>query len=586
MSEVTPPSHRSLVDRNVLVPMRDGTLLATDFYRPDTEVPVATILQRTPYDKSVATFYNFTLEIGRVVEAGYAVVVQDVRGRFLSEGEFEPFADEGADGADTVAWIKRQAWSNGRVGMFGASYYGLTQWLAVEAGAAVDAIAPGLSSPSVRDGWAYQGGGFQLGFTLNWAASVLAPAEILRRVAAGAGDMADLGELVAFVDDDRTAYGQTPLDGSELISRVAPYYGDWLHHPEPDAYWDRVAPATASPTTVPTLSIGGWYDIFLKGTIAGHAAASSGSECSRLVIGPWAHANMTGQYPQRNFGFGSHYQALDPTGMHLRMFDEHLRGAEHAKDAPVLIFVMGADEWRELPSWPPSDVEYRALYLGRGEEGIRAPRAGRLCADVDMATPGAVVYRYDPADPVPTLGGATFLPGLLVSANSGPWDQQPLDARDDILTFTSDPLDADLEVIGPVQMVLHVSSDAPDTDFTAKLMDVDAAGAAVILADGLVRMRYRDGVGIARSMVAGRVYEVRIDLVATANRFRRGHRIRVDVSSSNFPKYDRNLNTGGANAREHLGNAVVAENGIHLGVVYPSRIILPVVPTGMRDRDE
>lgn len=569
---------RLLIEKNVMVPMSDGTRLATDVYRPESDAPVATLLQRTPYDKDVSSFHNFTLEISKLVEAGYAVVVQDVRGRFRSEGRFEPFVDEGADGAVTVEWIADQVWSNGQVGMFGASYYGATQWLAVQAGGGVGAIAPCFTSGDMYQGWAHHGGAFRLGVNLNWVLSVLAPGELVRRIGAGEDALADLEALVNAVDDDAGTYALTPLDASPLMSRVAPYYADWLRNPEPGSYWDRRDAVTDRAASTPSLSIGGWYDIFLAGTIDGYLTAAGGPAGgrSRLVIGPWAHGNMSGQFPERSFGFGSHYQALDPTDLHLRWFDEQLRERPSNPDeAPVRMFVMGADEWWDAPSWPLPGTEYRSYFLRPSAEG---PGSGPgTLADAPLLRSDAHVaeYRYDPNDPVPTVGGATFLPGFLVSANAGPRDQAVLDDRSDVLTFVTEPLETDLAVVGPVELVLHVSSSAPDTDFTGKLVDVHPDGTAVILTDGVMRARYRDGFDRPADLVPGEVYELRVDLVATANVFRRGHRVRVDVSSSNFPKYDRNLNTGGKNAEESIAVAVIAENRVHLGPDTPSRLVLP-----------
>jgi len=575
------------VEKGLMVPMRDGVRLATDVYRPAAGSSPA-LVQRTPYDKELSAMRNFSLEPMRAAQAGYAVVVQDVRGRFASEGDFDPYRDDGNDGADTVAWAAGQEWSSGQVGMFGASYFGATQWRAAGATTgAIGAIAPMASSPRFYDGWTYQGGAFHLGLLLNWVLGYLALGDAARRLGAGEDALTDLGSLIAAFDDSAAWYERRPLNDLPLLGELAPYYNEWLAHPSYDDFWRELElPADFAGFDAPALIIGGWHDIFLMGSLAGYTGlreASGGDPARRpqLVIGPWAHGNTSGSFPDRSYGFAANYLATDPTTTHVRWFDRHLRGAENGLDEepPVKLFVMGADEWREAEDWPLPGTDYTRFYLHSGGGANGAAGDGALSTESPGEEP-ADVYVYDPDDPVPTLGGASFLPDLIVSANAGPIDQRPLDGRADVLVYETEPLERDLEAIGPVELVLFASSSALDTDFTAKLIDVHPDGRAELLTDGILRARYRDSLAEPAPLEPDRVYELRVDLVATANVFRVGHRIRLDVSSSNFPRFDRNSNTGGAIAAEPDGAAVKATNRVHHSSGRASHLVLPLIEKG------
>ena len=287
---------RIVVDKNLMVPMRDGVSLAADVYRPDGPGPFPTLVQRTPYNKEFG-LAGFSFDIMRGVQAGYAVVVQDTRGRWASGGEFNPFFDEARDGADTIAWAAAQPWSTGAVGMIGGSYFGATQWTAAtQAPEALRAIAPFVTTDQYYDGWAYQGGAFQLGFNLHWTLSSLALGEVVRRMGTGAATAQDFAALVAAVDGNDAVYGRLPLLGLPEVKELAPYYDDWLSHPSYDEFWRATAPRESyGQITVPALNMGGWYDLFLKGTLANYTGmkAQGGSDAARqyqrLVIGPWAH---------------------------------------------------------------------------------------------------------------------------------------------------------------------------------------------------------------------------------------------------------------------------------------------------------
>ena len=569
-------SSQIVVEKDVMVQMRDGVALATDVYRPADAPPLPAILQRLPYDKELSMICNSAVELSRAVQAGYVCVVQDTRGRYRSEGSFDPFVDDGRDGADTVAWVAAQSWCDGTVGMAGPSYVGATQWRAAsEAPPALKAIAPSVTAADYHDGWTYQGGAFELGFNLHWTLLSLAVGELTRRVGRGEASIDDLGALIGAVDDNDALYERAPLTDMPPLRGIAPYYFDWLAHPDYDDYWSAVAPRERwSEMTVPSLNIGGWYDLFLGGTIANYVGmkahgATPEARRPRLVIGPWSHGLSGGQFNGRSYGFMANQLALDPTALHVRWFDRHLKGIDDGLDdeAPVRIFVMGVDEWREESDWPLPDTAFTPYYLRAGGELSTEPPADEA--------PDA--YRYDPRDPVPTCGGASFLPGLFIGTNAGPRDQRAIDGRADVLTFATPPLPRDTEVTGPIELIVYAASSARDTDFTGKLVDVHPDGRAEHLTDGILRARYRDSVAKPELLEPGEVYELRIDLWATANVFKAGHRIRLDVSSSNFPRFDRNTNTGGTIAQEGEDAFRVADNTVYHDAQRPSHVVLAVV---------
>jgi putative CocE/NonD family hydrolase len=575
-----------IVEKDVEVTMRDGVALKTDVYRQAGEPGLPTLVQRLPYDKEFPALTNYVLDVMRAAKEGYAVVCQDTRGRWASGGEFHPFFDEAADGADTLAWAAAQPWSSGALGMVGGSYFGATQWLAAAQGPeALRAIAPHVTSDDYYEGWAYQGGAFQLGFNLCWCLFSLGLAEVVRQMVAGAVTPDEFGSFVASVDANRELYWRQPLSDMPALREYAPYYFEWLAHPSYDDYWRAIAPKERhDQVAVPSLNIGGWYDLFLGGTLANYCGmkARGGSDAARrprVIVGPWSHANQTGAYADRLFGTLANDVAFDLTAAQLRFFDEHLRGGGANPDAPVRLFVMGADVWRDEDDWPLPDTRYERFYLHSGGSANSAAGDGALSPEQPFAEPEDV-YLYDPRNPVPTTGGATFLPGLLVAANAGPRDQRAVEQRSDVLVYTTAPLERPLEVTGPVELVLHASSSAPDTDFTGKLVDVHPDGRATILTDGILRARYRDSPSEPAPLEPGRVYELKIDLWATSNVFAAGHRIRLEVSSSNFPRFDRNTNTGGTIAEERAQDVVQAVNRVYHDRERPSYVVLPLIERG------
>ncbi len=566
-----------LIEKNIMIPMRDGVRLATDVYRLEGSPPAPVLIARTPYNKERAVAGSDTFDVLRAVQAGYVVVIQDVRGRFASEGEFNPHFQEAQDGIDAFAWAAAQPWSNGVVGTFGGSYLGCTQWLpAREQPPALRAMAPAITFSDLYDGCIYQGGAKVL-HDLLWVVGAIVPAEIQRRVARGEKPLACEIPL-----DANMALNELPLASHPLIREYAAFYLDWLAHPTAGDYWLPASPrAGYDQIRVPALNISGWYDIFLWSTIENYTgmkrrgATEEARRHQRLILGPWTHGNFSGSFPEREFGPTASSTAIDLPGIHLRWFDRWLKGVDNGidREPPVMIFVMGIDEWRHEADWPLPDTQYRSYYLHSSGAANTLHGDGALFTEPPGDEPPDV-YLYNPLRPVPTVGGQVILPG----ANSmGPRDQRQVEARDDVLVYTTPVLEHAVEVIGPVALRLFVSSSARDTDFTGKLVDVYPDGRAIILTEGILRARYRNSLAEPELLEPGKIYELCLNLWATANVFLPGHRIRLEVSSSNFPRFDRNSNTGGNIAGETREQYQPAINRIFHDAAHPSHLILPII---------
>jgi putative CocE/NonD family hydrolase len=568
--------------KDVMVPMRDGVHLATDVYGPADGAPAPVLLQRLPYGKDQGPLIA---DVSAFVRAGYALVVQDTRGRYRSEGTFTPFLDEAADGEDTLAWLTTQPWCNGEVGMVGNSYHGATQWMAAAARSpALRAIAPSVTSDSYYDGWTYQGGALQLGFVLFWTLGHLAFAELSKRVSAGDATAEALATMIDSIDGIDDAFRVLPLVDAPVPRDLAGYYFDWLEHQTDDDFWRATAPRERyGQVTIPSLNIGGWYDCFLGGTLANYQGmkergGSAVARRPRLIIGPWAHGTNSGRFPEASFGTRADAAVFSLASHQIRFFDRYVRGlaADVDDEPPVTLFVMGANVWREEADWPLPDTRFTAYYLHSRGHAATANGDGTLSVEPPAVEP-CDVYEYDPRDPVPTIGGQTFLPGLRIGENSGPRDQRPVESRSDVLSFTTPELERDTEVTGPVELTLYAASSARDTDFTGKLVDVHPDGRAMILTEGILRARHRTAPAPPELLEPDMVYELHIDLWATANVFKAGHRIRLEVSSSNFPRFDRNTNTGGDIATDGHEDLVVATNRIYHDAARPSHVLLPLI---------
>lgn len=447
-----------LIDKSVMVPMRDGVRLATDVYRLNGAAPAPVLLARTPYDKERAVAGGSgTFDLLRGVQAGYAVVVQDVRGRYASQGDFHPHFQETSDGLDTIAWAATQPWSRGVVGMFGGSYLGCTQLLpAREQPPSLRALAPAVTFSDAYEGMAYQGGVPVL-HPLRWAVSI-APEEVRRRIAAGHPAPAGADAL----DVDSTL-AHLPLAGPLPLRDLAPFWGEWLAHPTADAYWRPISPSAGyERIAAPALHSSGWYDIFLWSTLQNYrglrqrGGTVQARRHQRVVIGPWTHANFSGSFPEREFGPAAGVDALDLAGLQLRWFDRWLKGADNGVDRepPVMLFVMGVDAWRAEADWPLPDTQYRPYYLHSGGQANTGNGDGALSTEPPGAEPPDV-YLYNPLRPVPTVGGQVILPGANAS---GPRDQRAVEARDDVLVYSTPALDRPVEATGPIALRLFAMS--------------------------------------------------------------------------------------------------------------------------------
>lgn len=559
-----------MTEKNVMVPMRDGTLLATDIYRPKSDMPVPVIVARTPYNKD-----EMEGRIVPYVQAGYAVAVQDVRGRYASEGSFIPYAHETDDGLAFYRWLLRQPWCDGSIGAYGGSYLGGTQWLpARKSPEGLRAMIPEITFDDLYMGCQYQGGAKVL-HDLRWTvASIIPEAAERARVAGDA-------EEIPLPDVD-TALCEIPLATHPSIKRLAGYYLEWMKHSTQDAYWKAMSPSAGyGGITVPALNISGWYDIFVPSTLNNymgmkrHGGSELARQNQRLIMGPWSHMNFTGHFPEISYGENASAEAIDLTRIRIDWYDRWLRGkCPGTKDAlPVKIFVMGSNVWRDEPDWPLPDTQYRAYYLHSGGRANTSRGDGTLSQEKPGDEPFDR-FLYDPMNPVPTIGGQVILPG---DNAIGPRDQREAEARDDVLVYSTPVLAAAMEVTGSIQLTLYASSDALDTDFTAKLVDVFPDGRAMLITDGILRARYRESFEAPRPLTQGKIYALTIEVGATSNVFLSGHRLRLDISSSNFPKFNRNSNTGGDIAQETADRYRPAQNKVYHDAAHASRLILPVI---------
>lgn len=559
-------------ERGVPMKTRDGVVLRADVYRPAGEGPFPVLLQRTPYNKDNGADFA-----RRAVARGFMVVVQDVRGRYASDGDFYTFKNESNDGYDAVEWAAALPHSNGKVGMFGGSYVGATQMLAAIAHPPhLAGICPVVTASNYHENWTYQGGAFEQWFNESWTTGLAqdtSDRDVKRRSnALGGIKVLPLTDYPLF-NENAASRGESPTQ------RLAPYFLDWLAHPLYDSYWKQWAiEEQYASIQVPALTIAAWYDIFQGGSLrnftglqkqAGNDAARKGQ---RLLVTVGGHAGGGRKIGELDFGKAA--EDYDETNITLDWYDYLFMGKQNrwASDQPVRIFVMGDNQWRDEAAWPLERAKATSYYLYSGG------RANTAAGDGTLTTTAVVVgtadrLKYDPANPVPTVGGPLCCDGWHEPA--GPKNQQTVETRPDVLVYSTPVLENDLEVTGPVTLDLFASSTAPDTDFTAKLVDVYPDGSAYNLTEGILRAKFRLSTSEATPIEPGKIYEYKIDLWSTSNVFLKGHRIRLEVSSSNFPRFDRNLNTGKDGA---TSSAIApATNIIFHGGALPSALILPVV---------
>jgi putative CocE/NonD family hydrolase len=546
----------------IVTPTRDGVLLRADLHQPtgDTRRPV--LLVRTPYGRQQ---YREDSLVVRAVERDYAVVVQDVRGRYGSGGDFDPYKREGADGYDTVEWIASQPWCNGRVATAGLSYPGAVQWLAaVEAPPHLVCAFPAMCFSSGRQ-FFYFGGAFDMSW-LPWTANNIAPDQRRRHNVPGAKTTREARAW--FRQHGREALRRVPLRNPPSLEGVAPFYDEWLDHPDDGPYWEFAnLERRYAQVRVPIFNFSGWHDegygpIGATTNYAGlrASAATAAARAPRLTIGPWVHGEPRPE--ARTVGeldFGPE-AGLDYDLLVLDWCDLHVRGVDRGLgwQAPVRLFVMGANRWRDESTWPVP-VTPHTLYLRAG---------GRLTPEMPAPAEAADGYLYDPNDP---LEDPHYDDGL------GPHDQRALESRRDVLVFSTPPLDEDVEIVGRIEFRLWVASSATDTDFFCRLLDVDRDGAVWNLMSPtleVLRAKYRHDEARPELLTPGQPVELTLRLGLTAHRFLRGHRIRVHVTSSFFPHLDRNPNTGRSSAVE--ARLVPARQTVFHDEGRPSRVVLPV----------
>jgi putative CocE/NonD family hydrolase len=558
------------VERGATAVMRDGTKLHADIYRPKADGKFPVLLQRTPYDKNWGT--NFGL---RAAAKGYVVIIQDVRGRYTSEGEWYTFKHESDDGYDTIEWAASLPYSDGRVGMFGGSYVGATQMLAAIAHPPhLAGICPVVTASNYHANWTYQGGAFEQWFNESWT-SGLSQNTLSRIVSTQGNAMKGVWKLPL------TSYPlynfASPQGIPDSTAALAPYFLDWLAHPNYDDYWKKWSIEEHYPDIqVPALTIAAWYDLFQGGSLRNYLGIKNhgGSDAARngqhllIVIG--GHSGNGQKVGDVDFGPSAAFNEDDTV---LNWYDYLFKGVknEFAK-SPVKIFVMGANQWRNEQEWPPARAHETKYFLHSAGKANSSSGDGSLSTNAPHSeTPDQFVY--DPANPVPTTGGPLCCDGE--HQPPGPRDQRAVEARDDVLIYSTPVLTQDMEVTGPVSLEFYAKSSAVDTDFTAKLVDIWPNGFAQNLTEGIIRARYRESQEKPELMTPGQVYKFDLDLWSTGNVFRKGHVLRLEVSSSNFPRFDRNLNTGeSATNSEHF---VSATNIIFHDAEHPSALILPVV---------
>lgn len=540
------------IEYDVPVPMRDGVVLRADIYRPEGDGPWPVIVARTPYDKEDVPELLF-LDPWLAARRGFIAVIQDVRGRFKSEGEFQPFVAEGPDGEDTISWAACLAGASGAVGMWGLSYLGNVQWQAAgRQPAALKAIVPSFTFRDTADGLAARGGANEMGLVRSWGV-FMGFDQAVRRHGHDKNELDKHLRMLAEVSDGTPGptYLELPTAPDAVIARY-----DLPNLGGSDANAAAEVPPHQAKVTVPSLHIAGWYDVFIQGTIDNYCAAA-GNTPARLIVGPWSHTQMTAQQGDINFGLAGSGSAIDYTTSISELTFDWLHswltaGKAPDDELPVKVYVMGANEWRSEAEWPLRRAIETPWFLGDGWAfGTKADNIA-----------SSVPFSYDPQDPVPSIGGASL---VVPSPSAGALDQRQVEEREDVLVFTSDVLTENVEVTGRVSATLAVQTDGPTTDWVVRLCDVHPNGRSYVVTDGITRVHAEPG----------ETMSVEVDLWSTSMLFKKGHRIRVQVTSSCFPRWDRNLNTADG---LKTGEMRVANQILRLGGGTQSFLTLPIVP--------
>lgn len=583
--------YQIIVDYDVPAKMRDGVILRANVYRPAGDGKWPVLLTRLPYGKDLPGASS-VLDPAAAARRGYVVIVQDTRGRFSSGGAWDPMRNEAQDGFDTLEWAAKLHYSNGNVGMYGASYFGFTQWsAATQQPPALKAMVPFITWNDPFNGVLFRGGAFELGTAASW--QTMMGLNVLMRRHAGDADPRNMGRAIYALVQEMDALGsrgyyEMPLKEFGPLKRndVAPAFFEPIESPLDREHADPLMIlGKHEQVQVPTLNVGGWYDIFLKDTIENfrimrEQGSTAEARQSKLIIGPWTHGGVNNPIGELNFGMGATAAFIDLQidfiSLQLRWFDHWLKGTDTGmlNEAPIKLFVMGANVWRDEQEWPLARAIDTRYYLHSDGHANTLNGTG-LLSTTPPETETSDQYVYDPANPVMTRGGALL---MTPEFPGGPFDQRSTEGREDVLVYSTPELEEDVEVTGPIVVHLWATSSAPDTDFVARLVDVHPNGYAQNLTDGIIRARYRNlASGETPSLIEpGQAYEYEIDLWATSNLFKKGHRIRLDITSSNFPRWDRNPNTGHDFGVDSEG--VVAHQRILHDAEHPSQVVLPLVP--------
>ncbi|MBW1710600.1 MAG: CocE/NonD family hydrolase [Deltaproteobacteria bacterium] len=570
------------IDQDVPMEMRDGVILRADVYRPDDGEKHPAILMRTPYNKTLAGNNDY-LTAFHAASAGYAMVLQDTRGRFASEGEFTAMMPEGLDGYDTIEWLAAQPWCDGNVGMAGGSYLGRIQWeTAMEAPPHLKAIAPSICTAGPLSDTRLSGV-IDLEQSISWYATMtIDMIEKLRKQGKDVSKMRSMVIQALFNIDDVCNYlplNEIPHFQFEGLSEgFAVRIGDAALaniKSEEDLYW------AYEKVKVPCLHSSGWYDLFADSLFKNFlnmrekGGSKEAREGQHVLCGPWAHGGASLAYAG-DLHFGPTGSTITALAMerHITFFNKYLKGIEpDPRHLPaVRYFVMGRNRWHSADSWPLPQTDWQRYYFHSRGQANSAAGNGLLNRDAPGSEPPDT-FLYNPMFPVRTRGGRNLPTGMLVP---GPLDQTHIEKRSDVLCYTTPELKEGIEVTGPLTLHLFASTSAKDTDFTAKLIDVHPDGSAYNVAEGCIRTRYRKSLLQPELISPGGIYEYTINMGAAGIVFGRGHRIRIDVSSSNFPRIDRNMNTGNAFGVDTEG--VSAIQTIYHNADYSSYIDLPVVP--------
>jgi putative CocE/NonD family hydrolase len=587
------PKYEVRVERAVMVPMRDGVRLSTDLYFPvGVEGKLPVILIRTPYDKKL--FYNKAWGPTAYVFAGqgYVVAAQDVRGRYESEGEYFFSGNEPKDGYDATDWLAKQPWSTGKIGTYGCSYLGEVQYQQAKLRhPALTAMIPQGAGPTkYRYFGVTSGGVLELAVTAGWfyiqgtKFFYRPPAHMSREQYLETLDLFNPAPILPA--KDLTVYWNTLPIVDVLKKAKGPpsEYEAVASHAPGDPWWEKLGYIRDDDRfDVPALHVNSWYDMGVAETLKlfnllrTNAESPLGRDNQFAIVSPTTHCvseRMTAHTMVGDRDLGD--PRFDYWSLYLRWFDHWLKGADNGvtREPKLRFYEMGRNRWREASGWPIAGTTFTDYYLHSGGRANSRWGDGSLSTAAPRAEP-ADSFVYDPATPVPTSGGALCSSCAAGQARDGGVDQSDTEARQDVLVYTTEPLARAVEVSGPIEATLFLSSNVRDTDLTAKLVDVYPDGRAFNVQEGILRVRYRKSFENPELMTAGQVYEVKVDLHATSNWFGPGHRIRLEVSSSNFPRFERNLNTGGRNWDETAW--VVARNRIHHDRRYPSRLRLPIL---------